>query len=116
MSCLFAVLAASAVLAAFVPLTMVMAMMAAVMIFAVMMTMVVALGVGVELETALRERLRRRVRRAGHAAVERNACFRERVARAHSNAFPLNSVARASWPLPSEPITRRETILPSSTS
>ena len=77
--------AASAVMAAVVTLAMVMAVMTAVMIFAVMMTVVVALGVGVELQTALRQRLRCCIRRAGHAAVERDARFRECVARAHSN-------------------------------
>ena len=76
-------MAAAAVVAAVVTLAVVMA---AVMVFAVVMTVVVALRVGVELQIARRERLRRCVRGAGHAAVELDARFRERVARAHPDA------------------------------
>ena len=79
-------MAASAVMTAVVALTVMMAVMAAVVIFSVMMAMVVTLGVRIELQTALRQRLCCCIRRAVHAAVERDARFRKRVARAHADA------------------------------
>ena len=88
----FVVMAAAAVMAAFVTLAVVMAVMAAVMVLAVVMTVVVALRVGVELQISLRERECRRVSGSGHAAVEMNARFRERVARAHADAAADQSI------------------------
>ena len=76
------VVAASAVMTAFVTL----AVMTAIVIFAVMMTVVVTLCVGIELQIPLRERQCRCVCGPGHATVERDACFRKCVARAHADA------------------------------
>ena len=109
-------MAASAVMTAVVALTVMMAVMAAVVIFSVMMAMVVTLGVRIELQTALRQCLCCCIRRAVHAAVERDARFRKRVARAHAACAAFRKPASAPCPLPFVSTICSVTIFPSATS